>query len=354
MTIRVLVVDDSAIVRNVLARTLQQQPDILVIGGAPDPYVAREMLLEHEPDVVLLDIEMPRMDGLTFLSKVMHYRPTPVIVVSSLSARGSDVAIEALRLGAIDVMCKPGAAYTIGDLAPELIERVRVAARARVRAISLDKPRTTAHGKNRSLLRTTNQVLAIGASTGGTVAIEEVLLGMPATPPGIVIVQHMPEHFTQSFAQRLNGICALDVREGRTGDSVVSGVALIAPGGKHMLLRRDGARYCVEVRDGPPVNRHRPSVDVLFRSVAVTAGRNAIGLILTGMGADGARGLLEMRHAGARTLAQDESSCVVYGMPRVALESGAAEEAVPLEKIPTRLGALMAPEGAVSRTETTH
>jgi two-component system chemotaxis response regulator CheB len=341
MTTRVLVVDDSAVVRGVLIRTLEREPDIEVVGGAPDPYVAREMLVERSPDVVLLDIEMPRMDGLTFLAKIMEHRPTAVIIVSSLTPRGSDIALEALRLGAVDVMCKPGAAYTIGDLGAELIERVRVAARVNLQSFSQSRVERAVRIPTTALLRTTNQVLAVGASTGGTVAIEELLVRMPATSPGIVIVQHMPEHFTTSFAQRLDGLCAINVREAQPGDSVVTGVALIAPGGKHMLLRRDGARYCVDVRQGPPVNRHRPSVDVLFRSVATTAGRNAIGVILTGMGADGARGLYEMKQAGARTIAQDEATSVVFGMPKVAIEQGGVDEILPLLRIPERLCSLL-------------
>lgn len=344
MPVRVLVVDDSAIVRSVLIRTLGKEADIEVVGSAPDPYVARELLVEHEPDVILLDIEMPRMDGLTFLSKVMAHRPTAVIVVSSLTPRGSDIALEALRLGAVDVMCKPGAAYTVGDLGPELIERVRAAARVNMRLLAPANRQKGQPMASTALLRTTNQVLAIGASTGGTVAIEELLVGLPATSPGIVIVQHMPEHFTNSFAQRLDGLCAMNVREAKSGDSVVTGVALVAPGGKHMLLKRDGARYCVDVRDGPPVNRHRPSVDVLFRSVATTAGRNSIGVILTGMGADGARGMLEMKQAGARTVAQDEDSCVVFGMPKVAIELGGVDDVLPLNKIAGRLCELLRAE----------
>ncbi len=345
MPTRVLVVDDSAIVRSVLIRTLEREADIVVVGSAPDPYVARELLVEHAPDVILLDIEMPRMDGITFLSKVMEHRPTAVIIVSSLTPRGSDIALEALRLGAVDVMCKPGAAYTVGDLGQELIERVRAAARVNMRThlpANRAKVRPVAQT---ALLRTTNQIIAIGASTGGTVALEDVLVDMPATAPGTVIVQHMPEYFTQSFAQRLDGLCAMNVREAKSGDSVVTGVALIAPGGKHMLLKRDGARYCVDVREGPPVNRHRPSVDVLFRSVAATAGRNAIGVILTGMGADGARGMLEMKQAGARTLAQDEESCVVFGMPKVAIELGGVDEVLALGKIAARVLDLLKTEG---------
>jgi two-component system, chemotaxis family, protein-glutamate methylesterase/glutaminase len=284
---------------------------------------------------------MPRMDGITFLGKLMARRPMPVIVVSSLTPRGSDLGIEALRLGAVDVMCKPGTAYTIGELGPELVERVRGAARARIRAplpAGVGSPRVVA---STALLRTTNQVVAIGASTGGTVAIEEVLTRLPGNCPGTVIVQHMPEHFTKSFAERLDGLCAMNVREAQTGDSVVNGVALIAPGGKHLLLGRDGARYVVEVRGGPPVNRHRPSVDVLFRSVATTAGSNAVGVILTGMGGDGAQGMLEMRQAGARTIAQDEDSCVVFGMPKVAIQLGGADEVLPLKAIAGRIVELL-------------
>ena len=344
MAIRVLVVDDSAVVRSVLSRTLDKEIDIKVVGCAPDPYVAREMILEHEPDVMLLDVEMPRMDGITFLSKIMAHRPMPVIIVSSLTERGSELGVEALRIGAVDVMCKPGAAYTIGELGPELVERVRAAARAHIR------PRTVVAGEapramlKTALLKTTNQVLAIGASTGGTVAIEDVLTGLPANTPGIVIVQHMPEHFTKSFAERLNGLCAMTVSEAKAGDSVVTGVALIAPGGKHLLLKRDGARYLVDVRDGPPVNRHRPSVDVLFRSVATTAGRNAVGVILTGMGGDGAQGMLEMKQAGARTIAQDEDSCVVFGMPKVAIQLGGVDEVLPLRNIAGRVCEMLSDE----------
>ncbi|MGC4000671.1 MAG: chemotaxis response regulator protein-glutamate methylesterase [Anaeromyxobacter sp.] len=349
MTIRVLIVDDSAVVRSVLTRTLEKEIDITVVGSAPDPYVARELIVDKEPDVLLLDVEMPRMDGITFLSKVMAHRPMAVIIFSSLTPRGSELGLEALRLGAVDVMCKPGAAYTIGELGPELIERVRAAARARVRAAPAPGNRSPGTRVATALLKTTNQVLAIGASTGGTVAIEEVLTSLPGNAPGTVIVQHMPEHFTKSFAERLDGLCAMTVREAQSGDSVVSGVALIAPGGKHLLLRRDGARYLVEVREGPPVNRHRPSVDVLFRSVATTAGRNAVGVILTGMGGDGAQGLLEMKLAGARTLAQDEDSCVVFGMPKVAISLGGVDEVMPLRQLAARITSLFADAPSRSR-----
>lgn len=337
MTIRVLVVDDSAVIRSILSRSLAAEADIEVIGAAPDPFVARDMIVERKPDVVLLDIEMPRMDGITFLGKLMQYYPLPVIIVSSLTPAGSDLALQALRLGAVDVLCKPGAAYTLGDMVSELIETIRAASRVNVkRHVSpLSAERQAPHFT--ALAETTNKVIAIGASTGGTVAIERILTVMPPGTPGMVIVQHMPPHFTKSFADRLNQISAIEVREAQSGDSVVTGVALIAPGGFHMMLQRDGARYTVAVREGPPVNRHCPSVDVLFNSVARSVGRNAVAAILTGMGADGAKGLLAMKQAGAHTIAQDEDSCVVFGMPKVAIEMGAADEIADLTRIPQRL-----------------
>jgi two-component system chemotaxis response regulator CheB len=330
---RVLVVDDSAVVRQIFARELAKDPELEVVGSAPDPYVARDLIVQRKPDVLTLDLEMPRMDGITFLRKLMHYHPMPVVVVSSLTPAGGELALEALSAGAVDVMCKPGAAFTVGDMTGQLLDKVKAAAHVDVarhrRAAAAAPPPAAAP----ALSRTTNQVLAIGASTGGTVALEAILRSMPHGAPGMVITQHMPEMFTRYFADRLNQLARIQVKEGAEGDSVVPGVALIAPGNKHMLLRRSGARYCVSVRDGPRVNRHRPSVDVMFRSVAQAAGRNAIGVILTGMGGDGAQGLLEMRQAGARTLAQDEASCVVFGMPKVAIELGAAEKVVGLEQM---------------------
>ena len=332
--IRVLVVDDSAVVRQIFSRELAKDPELQVVGTAPDPYVARDLIVERKPDVLTLDLEMPRMDGITFLRKLMHYHPMPVVVVSSLTPKGGELALEALAAGAVDVMCKPGSAFTVGDMTGQLLEKVKAAAQVDVarqrRAASATPPPPAAPT---ALSRTTNQVLAIGASTGGTVALEAILRAMPHDAPGILVTQHMPEMFTKYFADRLNQLARIQVKEGAEGDSVVPGVALIAPGNKHMLLRRSGARYCVSVRDGPRVNRHRPSVDVMFRSVAQTAGRNAIGVILTGMGGDGAQGLLEMRRAGARTLAQDEASCVVFGMPKVAIELGAAEKVIALEQM---------------------
>jgi two-component system, chemotaxis family, protein-glutamate methylesterase/glutaminase len=330
--VRVLVVDDSAVVRSVFSQELAKDPGIEIVGTAPDPYAARDLLLDREPDVVTLDLEMPRMDGLTFLRKIMRYRPTPVIVVSSLTPEGGELALEALAAGACEVMCKPGAAYSVGDMTRELAEKVKDVAAAGIRRAP--EPAASApHEEPKPLSRTTNQVVAIGASTGGTVAIERILSALPADAPGILVTQHMPEIFTTHFARRLSDMTRLDAREATSGDSVVPGVALVAPGNKHMVLRRSGARYVVDVKDGPRVNRHRPSVDVTFRSVARAAGRNAVGVILTGMGGDGAEGLLAMREAGARTVAQDERSCVVFGMPRVAIQIGAAERVVPLDSI---------------------
>jgi two-component system chemotaxis response regulator CheB len=332
--VRVLVVDDSAVVRNVFSSELAKDPGIEVVGTAPDPFVARDLLLEREPDVITLDLEMPRMDGITFLRKIMKYRPTPVIVVSSLTPAGGQMAMEALAAGAVEVMCKPGAAYSVGDMTADLVERVKEVAAGGVRTPATTSPPARPGGApTPSLSRTTNQILAIGASTGGTVAIERILSALPPNVPGIVITQHMPELFTKFFANRLKTMSRLDAREAVDGDSVVPGVALVAPGNKHMLLKRSGARYLVEVKDGPRVNRHRPSVDVMFRSVARSAGQNAIGVILTGMGGDGAQGLVAMREAGARTIAQDEASCVVFGMPKVAIDAGAAEKVLALDQI---------------------
>jgi len=333
--VRVLVVDDSAVVRNVFSSELAKDPAIEVVGTAPDPFVARDLLLEKEPDVITLDLEMPRMDGITFLRKIMKYRPTPVIVVSSLTTAGGELAMEALAAGACEVMCKPGASYSVGDMTTDLVEKVKEVAATGVRA-PIERPPTSAGhppAPGPALTRTTNQILAIGASTGGTVAIERILATLPPNVPGIVITQHMPELFTKFFANRLKQMSRLDAREAVDGDSVVPGVALVAPGNKHMLLKRSGARYLVEVKDGPRVNRHRPSVDVMFRSVARSAGKNAIGVILTGMGGDGAQGLLAMREAGARTVAQDEASCVVFGMPKVAIDAGAVEKVLPLDAV---------------------
>jgi two-component system chemotaxis response regulator CheB len=326
--IRVLVVDDSAVVRNVFTTELSRDPTLEVVGAAPDPFVARNLILEREPDVITLDVEMPRMDGITFLRKIMRYRPTPTIVVSSLTPAGGKLAMEALAAGAVDVMCKPGASYTVGDMTEELIEKVKAVAFSAVR--HREHAPVAAYP---ALTRTTHRVAAIGASTGGTIAIERILAALPPNAPGILVTQHMPENFTRHFATRLAHQTRLDAREACDGDSVTPGVVLVAPGNRHLLLRRSGARYFVEVKDGPRVNRHRPSVDVTFRSVARVAGANAVGVILTGMGSDGAQGLLAMRVAGARTIAQDEASCVVYGMPKAAADVGAAERTLPLGEI---------------------
>jgi two-component system chemotaxis response regulator CheB len=337
--IRVLVVDDSAVVRQVFSTELNQEEDIEVVATAPDPYVARDKIVQFKPDVVVLDIEMPRMDGITFLRKLMHYLPLPVIIVSSLTQKGGKLALEAMEAGAVDVMCKPGAAYSVADMSTALADKIRAAAASALRQTTPPPPESSAPPARLSLTSTTNKIIAIGASTGGTQAIQEVITRFPRNAPGTVIVQHMPEHFTKSFAERLNTICEMEVREAQHNDSVIPGLILIAPGNYHMLLGRSGARYYVEVRPGPLVCRQRPSVEVLFKSVAKYAGANAVGAILTGMGADGADGLVEMRKAGAHTIAQDEKSCVVYGMPKEAVNRGGACEVLPLNQI---AGALLA------------
>ncbi len=329
--IRVLVVDDSAVVRQLLCRELGRDSRIEVVGTAPDPYVARDKIVELEPDVLTLDVEMPRMDGITFLKRLMHYRPMPVVVVSSLTGRGTEMAVAAMEAGAVEVLGKPTSAYELGNVGGLLLEKIKAAAAARVRP-ALSKPAGPLETPT-AMLRTTDRILAIGASTGGVQALTEVLTAFPAGAPGTVVVQHMPAGFTASFAQRLNGMCRVEVKEASDGDGVFPGRVLIAPGGKHMLLQRSGARYYVVVKDGPEVFHQRPSVEVLFDSVAKYAGSNAVGAILTGMGADGANGLLNMRRAGARTVAQDEASCVVFGMPAEAIKCGGAERVVPLNDI---------------------
>jgi two-component system chemotaxis response regulator CheB len=331
--VRVLVVDDSALVRRILARELESVDSIEVVAVAPDPYVARDRIVELEPDVITLDLEMPRMDGLTFLRRLMKYRPMPVIVVSSLTPEGSELALEALEAGAIDVLAKPGPAYSVGDMGGQLIERVLAAATARVGIQSSPTPAA----KRLSMTRTTNKVIAMGASIGGTKALEAVLSAFPANAPGVVIAQHMPEHFTASFARRLSSVCAVEVCEAHNGDRVVPGRALLAPGNHHLVLRRDGANYRVEVRTGPLVSGHRPSIDVLFKSVARYAGRNAVGVIMTGMGHDGAAGLRALHEAGGATLAQDEVSSVVYGIAREAERLGAVDDVVSLRHLAARI-----------------
>jgi two-component system chemotaxis response regulator CheB len=332
--INVLVVDDSAVVRQILARELSKAKDINVVATATDPFVARDKILMYKPDVMTLDIEMPRMDGLTFLRKIMQHYPIPTIIVSSLTPKGSAMALEALDAGAIDVVSKPGESYTIGDVSSLLIERIRAASLVSFEKMNNMRQKiAVCQDQKLSLTRTTNKNIMIGASTGGTVAIEFLLKQMPKTIPGIVIVQHMPEKFTKSFAERLNNVCEIEVHECKDGDPVLPGCALIAPGNHHTVLRRSGARYYVEVKDGPQVFHQRPSVEVLFNSAAKYAGANAIGVILTGMGADGALGLLNMRQAGAHTIAQDEATSVVWGMPGEAVKLGAAEFVTPIEEI---------------------
>jgi two-component system, chemotaxis family, protein-glutamate methylesterase/glutaminase len=330
--IKILIVDDSAIVRQLLSEALSGEPDIEVVGTAPDPYIARDKILALSPDVLTLDIEMPRMDGLTFLKKLMLFHPMPVLVISSLSRSSCQAGIEALRAGAVEVMAKPGGPNSVGELKTSLAAKIRAAAAARVAPSS--EPR--AHSAPSTLSTNANllNVIAIGASTGGTEAIETVLLNLPADTPGIVITQHIPAGFSRAYAERLDKICPMRVAEAADGDIVKPGLALIAPGNYHMVLRRAGGRYHVAVKDGPMVCYQRPSVDVLFSSVAEAAGANAVGVILTGMGSDGAHGLQQMKSVGAITIAQDEASCVVFGMPKEAIRLGAADRIVPLHLVP--------------------
>jgi len=331
---KVLVVDDSAIVRKIFSEELSRFSDIEVVGTAPDPFVARDKILQLKPDVITLDIEMPRMDGITFLRKLMRYYPIPVVIVSSLTPKGSKLALEALESGAVDVVAKPGSSYTVGNMSEQLAAKIRAASRVRMSKRDLaSQDSSVATPVATALTRTTNQIIAIGASTGGTEALKAVITRMPPNAPGILIVQHMPANFTTAFSQRLNGLSQITVKEAQDNDSVIPGTALVAPGNYHMILRRSGARYYVEVKDGPMVHHQRPAVDVLFKSVAKYAGSNAVGVILTGMGADGAVGLLEMKNAGARTIAQDENTCIVFGMPKEAIKVGAVEKIVPLNHI---------------------
>ncbi|MBI5005493.1 MAG: chemotaxis response regulator protein-glutamate methylesterase [Nitrosomonadales bacterium] len=343
--IRVMIVDDSAVVRQVLAATLEEDHEIEVIAVASDPVFAIEKLGKAWPDVIVLDVEMPRMDGITFLKKIMAEHPTPVVICSTLTEKGAETTMQALAAGAVSVVTKPkvGLKSYLQDASDNLIHTVKAAARANVRRMQASAapvaPKLTADAvlsasSHHAMAQTTEAVVAIGTSTGGTQALEAVLTALPRVCPGIVIVQHMPEKFTEAFANRLNGICQIEVREAKGGERVVPGLALIAPGGRHMMLKRSGAQYHVDVVDGPLVNRHRPSVDVLFRSVAKCAGSNALGVIMTGMGDDGARGLREMHDAGARTVAQDEATCVVYGMPKEAVKLGGVDRTLPLGDIP--------------------
>lgn len=376
--IKVMIVDDSAVVRQVLVELLRTEQGMEVIAAVADPLFAMQRMKARWPDVIVLDVEMPRMDGITFLRKLMQEHPTPVIICSTLTEAGAPMTLEALAAGAVSIVTKPKADLKgfLQDSAAELAAAIRTAARANLKSLvrrasraaaaagaaSAARATATSAGAptsggaatsggarpavkytadvilspagERAMTRTTERVVALGTSTGGTQALQEVLSALPKVCPGLVIVQHMPPQFTAAFAQRLNALCQIEVREARDRDRVMPGCALIAPGGRHMLLQRSGAQYYVEVREGPPVNRHCPSVDVLFRSVAKAAGRNALGAIMTGMGDDGARGLKEMRDAGAGTIAQDEASCVVFGMPKEAIRMQAVERVLPLEELP--------------------
>ena len=341
--IKVLVIDDSALIRSVMKELINHEADMECVGAAPDPLVAREMIKALNPDVLTLDVEMPKMDGLDFLERLMRLRPMPVVMVSTLTERGSDITFRALALGAVDFVSKPKMDIARGmeEYASEITDKIRAAAQARVRrtvaAPTLDvQERLSADAILPSVagrFSSTEKLIIIGASTGGTEAIKEVLIRFPADVPGILVTQHMPEAFTKSFADRLNSLCKISVKEAEHNERILPGHAYIAPGHSHLLLRRSGANYMTELNQGPPVNRHRPSVDVLFRSVANTAGANAVGIILTGMGKDGAQGLLEMKRAGAYTIAQDEASCVVFGMPKEAIAMGGASEISPLQNI---------------------
>jgi two-component system, chemotaxis family, protein-glutamate methylesterase/glutaminase len=331
--IRVLIVDDSAIVRKVLSEALAGEPDLEVVGSAPDPYVARDKILSLRPDVLTLDIEMPRMDGITFLKKLMHFHPLPVILISSLAQPSCRLALEALENGAVEVLAKPGGPYSVGELGQSLAGKIRASAAARLKRPGPSRQQPIASGASHGVFAE-RAVIAIGASTGGTEAIAAILTRMPATAPAIVVAQHIPPVFSRAFANRLNDLCAIHVKEAEDNDVLAPGVALVAPGDFHMLLRRSAGKYTVEVKSGPRVCYQRPSVDVLFFSAAEAAGLDATGVLLTGMGSDGAQGLLKMRQAGAWTIAQDEASCVVFGMPREAVALGAAAQVASLEAMP--------------------
>ncbi|EXJ14943.1 protein-glutamate methylesterase/protein-glutamine glutaminase [Imhoffiella purpurea] len=343
--IKVMIVDDSATVRQVLSGLLENEHDLKVIATASDPIFALEKMKRDWPDVIVLDVEMPRMDGITFMKKLMAEHPTPVVICSSLTEKGAQTTIEALAAGAMEVITKPqvGLKDFLSSAAKEVARAVRAASKANMKRVASAPapavvPKYTADvvlgsAPDRAMHQTTEKIVAVGTSTGGTQALEVLLTALPRTAPGLVVVQHMPEQFTTAFAKRLDGLCQMEVREAQNGDRVIQGRALIAPGGRHMVLKRSGAQYQVSIMDGPPVSRHKPSVDVLFRSTARSAGRNALGVIMTGMGDDGARGLKEMRDAGAMSVAQDEATCVVYGMPKEAVKLGAVERSMPLGDI---------------------
>ena len=347
---RVVVVDDSALVRSLLGEIINRQPDMECIGAASDPYVAREMIRNLNPDVITLDVEMPRMDGIDFLSKLMRLRPMPVVMVSTLTERGADVTLKALELGAVDFVAKPkiGVADGLRLLAQDITDKVRVAAKARVhKLVTPGAPAATSMSSTQPVRiappvanlgrLSTEKIVFIGASTGGTEATKEVLINLPPDSPAVVITQHMPPGFTKSYATRLDSLCRIRVAEAQDGERILPGHAYIAPGGLHLSVERSGANYIARVQDGEPVNRHKPSVEVLFKSAARVVGPNAIGIMLTGMGADGAKAMREMRDAGAYNLAQDEASCVVFGMPREAINAGAVQEVLPLKQIAPQL-----------------
>jgi len=343
--IRVLIVDDSAVVRQTLEAVLSSDPEIEVMATASDPFIAADKIFHEVPDVITLDVEMPRMDGITFLQKIMSQHPIPVVICSSLTESGSETALRTLECGAIEIILKPriGTKQFLEESKVRICDAVKAAAMARISRIAPETPRVVpklpadvilAKSTSHAMAKTTDRVVVVGASTGGTEALSDFLMAMPLDAPGIVIVQHMPEHFTRAFATRLDTMCHISVKEAENNDTVIRGRALIAPGNHHMLLKRSGARYYVEIKDGPLVSRHRPSVDVLFRSAARYAGKNCIGVIMTGMGDDGAKGMLEMKEAGAFTIAQDEESCVVFGMPKKAIELEAVDRVAHLRDIP--------------------
>jgi len=342
--IGVVVIDDSALIRSLLTEIINDEPDMVTLGAAPDPIVARELIRTVNPDVITLDVEMPKMDGLDFLDRLMRLRPMPVLMVSTLTERGSEVTLRALELGAVDFITKPRLDIARGmkEYAGQITEKIRIAAQARVRrrAAAPVGPKLTADAVLPTLsnhIASTEKLIIIGASTGGTEAIKDILVRMPADCPGVLVTQHMPEAFTRSFADRLNGLCRIAVKEAEDGERILPGHAYVAPGHSHLLLKRSGANYVTALSQGPPVNRHRPSVDVLFRSAANCAGRNALGVILTGMGKDGAAGMLEMKKTGAYTFAQDEATCVVFGMPKEAIAMGAVDETVALHDMARRV-----------------
>jgi two-component system chemotaxis response regulator CheB len=349
MKTKVLIVDDSALIRGVLKEIINSQPDMEVVGAAPDPLVARELIKQTNPDVLTLDVEMPKMDGLDFLERLMRLRPMPVVMVSSLTERGSEITLRALELGAVDFVTKPKMSIQSGMLeyAELITDKIRIASHARIKPRTLDANRLS--GSTLAAVgnpfTSSEKLIIIGASTGGTEAIKDFLMQLPPDCPGVLITQHMPEGFTRSFANRLDKLCRISVKEAEGGERILPGHAYLAPGHSHLLLVRSGANYMTKLDQGPPVNRHRPSVDVLFESAAVSAGKNAVGVILTGMGKDGAAGMLKMKQAGAYNVAQDEATCVVFGMPREAIAAGATHEVAPLHELPGRVLSFFAKHG---------